>query len=252
MMYTRCPECRTAFRITIVLLKAADGLVRCGRCDTVFRADLHLFAPAGRRAPERPLPVPEEARPNVVRARTPRAPRAEEIPVVSDASLFQAPRRGVPVLVWALGVLAAAALLVGQFGYFYRHELAQVPQLQPALERLCALLACQVRLPVYAIVPELLASSIAPHPRYANALRLQARFVNRTERAQPLPLLQVSFTDRDGQLLARRTFTPQEYLAQPAGTLAPSVVAQARLDLTDPDEKASGYEVRLYAPSHAR
>ena len=252
MMYTRCPECRTAFRITVAQLKAADGLVRCGRCDTVFRADLHLFAPAGARAPERPLPVPEEARPSVLRARPKREPRAEDIPVVSDASLFQAPRRGVPTIVWALLALAAAAALAVQFGYFYRHELAQVPRLQPALERLCAALECQVRLPLYAVVPELIETRIAAHPRYANALRLHARFINRTERVQPLPLMQVSFTDTNGQLLARRTFTAQDYLAQPAPALGPNVVVEARIDLTNPDEKASGYEVHLFAPPHAR
>jgi len=248
MMYTRCPECRTAFRITLAQLKAADGLVRCGRCDAVFRADLHLFAPAEGRAPERPVPAPSDVRPNVVRPRPKPAPRREDIPVVSDASLFQAPRRGLPAPVWALLALLAAATLVAQFGYFYRHELAQVPRLLPALERLCALLECDVRPPLHAVVPELLGTRIAAHPRYANALRLQARFVNRSDRAQPLPLMQVSFTDTGGRLLARRTFTPQEYLAQPADELAPNVVADARLDLTNPDEKASGYEVHLYAP----
>lgn len=249
MMYTRCPECRTAFRITVAQLKAADGLVRCGRCDTVFRADLHLFAPAGGRgAAERLVPAPPPVHAEPGRKRAKREPRAAEIPVVSDASLFQAPRRGLPAFVWAFLALVAAAVLAAQFGYFYRHELAQVPRLQPALERLCALLACQVRLPLYAVVPELLETRIAPHPRYANALRLHARFVNRTGRAQPLPLMQVSFTDTDGQLLARRTFAPREYLAQPAHALEPNVVAQARLDFTNPDEKASGYEVHLYAP----
>src|SRR5947207_2252230 len=48
-MYTRCPECQTAFRITIAQLKARDGLVRCGRCDAMFRADLRLFAPPAAR-----------------------------------------------------------------------------------------------------------------------------------------------------------------------------------------------------------
>ncbi|MGW8367954.1 MAG: DUF3426 domain-containing protein [Gammaproteobacteria bacterium] len=38
MLYTRCPECHTTFRITEVILHKADGQVRCGRCAHVFNA----------------------------------------------------------------------------------------------------------------------------------------------------------------------------------------------------------------------
>jgi predicted Zn finger-like uncharacterized protein len=37
-MFTRCPECRTVFYITAAELKAADGTVICGACDTTFDA----------------------------------------------------------------------------------------------------------------------------------------------------------------------------------------------------------------------
>ncbi len=38
MLLTRCPGCRTTFRITVQALEAADGQVRCGRCSEVFDA----------------------------------------------------------------------------------------------------------------------------------------------------------------------------------------------------------------------
>ncbi|MEE9143098.1 MAG: DUF3426 domain-containing protein [Gammaproteobacteria bacterium] len=37
-MYTRCPHCTTVFRVTAEQLRAADGDVRCGRCQMVFSA----------------------------------------------------------------------------------------------------------------------------------------------------------------------------------------------------------------------
>ena len=37
-MLTRCPHCQTAFRVTPDQLKARQGRVRCGRCQTVFDA----------------------------------------------------------------------------------------------------------------------------------------------------------------------------------------------------------------------
>ncbi len=38
MLFTRCPECATTFRVTDEALKKANGQVRCGRCASVFNA----------------------------------------------------------------------------------------------------------------------------------------------------------------------------------------------------------------------
>ena len=37
-MYTQCPDCGTAFRITAEVLKQAAGKVRCGGCGVAFNA----------------------------------------------------------------------------------------------------------------------------------------------------------------------------------------------------------------------
>ena len=41
-MYTQCPECDVAFRVTTEVLKQAAGKVRCGGCGVAFNALLHL------------------------------------------------------------------------------------------------------------------------------------------------------------------------------------------------------------------
>jgi predicted Zn finger-like uncharacterized protein len=38
MLFTRCPDCQTNFRVTADALRVADGHVRCGRCNGVFNA----------------------------------------------------------------------------------------------------------------------------------------------------------------------------------------------------------------------
>ena len=38
MLFTRCPDCGTTFRITADALRKANGQVRCGRCARVFNA----------------------------------------------------------------------------------------------------------------------------------------------------------------------------------------------------------------------
>jgi predicted Zn finger-like uncharacterized protein len=69
-LVTRCPACRTAFRLVADQLRLRQGLVRCGQCDTVFDAREHLIevpaAPAPAAAPtsspaSTPTPAPAAA-----------------------------------------------------------------------------------------------------------------------------------------------------------------------------------------------
>ena len=50
-MYTQCPHCGSAFRVTAEVLKQAAGKVRCGACGNAFNALAHL-------SESRPEPVP--------------------------------------------------------------------------------------------------------------------------------------------------------------------------------------------------
>src|SRR5262245_66099972 len=45
MLFTRCPDCGTTFRVTDDALKKANGQVRCGRCASVFNAYTELREP---------------------------------------------------------------------------------------------------------------------------------------------------------------------------------------------------------------
>jgi predicted Zn finger-like uncharacterized protein len=46
MLFTRCPECDTTFRVTDETLRKANGQVRCGRCASVFNAYSELHDPS--------------------------------------------------------------------------------------------------------------------------------------------------------------------------------------------------------------
>jgi predicted Zn finger-like uncharacterized protein len=66
MLFTRCPECDTTFRVTDDTLKKASGQVRCGRCASVFNAYAELHDPAAKSfepAPEQSAPVEPPAAP---------------------------------------------------------------------------------------------------------------------------------------------------------------------------------------------
>ena len=63
-MYTQCPECDVAFRVTAEVLRQAAGKVRCGGCGAAFNALNHLseHEPA---APAPPKPEPERQLPEL-------------------------------------------------------------------------------------------------------------------------------------------------------------------------------------------
>jgi predicted Zn finger-like uncharacterized protein len=60
MLFTRCPECDTTFRVTDDTLKKASGQVRCGRCASVFNAYAELHDPAAKSFEPAPPPAPVE------------------------------------------------------------------------------------------------------------------------------------------------------------------------------------------------
>ena len=53
-MYTQCPECSTAFRVTADVLKQAAGKVRCGGCGNAFNALEYLSESMPERQPAKP------------------------------------------------------------------------------------------------------------------------------------------------------------------------------------------------------
>jgi predicted Zn finger-like uncharacterized protein len=251
-MYTQCPECRIYFRITPAQLEARHGLVRCGQCAAVFQASDRLLdklptsaTPAtGKTSPPPARPAKKTRR----RASRPKADSDSVTPELVAPLLFPAPPRRAR---WRLaGWLATNLLLVtvtaAQIAYLYRLDLAEYPALRPMLAAACEWLECKIER-THNVNRIEFETSIAPHPKFTNALRLRADLVNRAERAQPFPILEITLTDSGGHTLARRQFDARQYLAEKTADrlMMPNVAAHALLDLTNPDNRAVGYEVRL-------
>lgn len=252
-MYTQCPQCHAIFHLTPAQIAARGGLVRCGQCAAVFRADQYMFDTL----PEMLAPETSEdeaaAPASLKPARTPqqddfRPSEDSQIPTMNDVLLARPrrPRRGL----WMLASLVLLALLIGQLGFFYQNELAREPRLRPWIERACVYLDC-VLPPLQDVGKiELAQATVMPHPDYAQALFLDATLINRAEFAQPYPLLEVTLTDSDGQPVARRTFRPQQYLppGRPLMDMPSNVAVPVGLEFTQPDPRAVGYEVQLLPP----
>src|SRR5687767_8044323 len=76
MLFTRCPNCETTFRITDETLKKANGQVRCGRCASVFNAYAELHDPTAK-----------SFEPEAVKPRSPAEDSAHAPPAVAASTL---------------------------------------------------------------------------------------------------------------------------------------------------------------------
>jgi predicted Zn finger-like uncharacterized protein len=91
-MVTRCPQCKTSFRITPAQLKTARGAVRCGSCLTIFKASENIISDTRTadkaQAPATQPPVTEE-KPAAAKPRPTPAPPVETVdPDISDDELI--------------------------------------------------------------------------------------------------------------------------------------------------------------------
>ncbi len=251
-MYTRCPECQSTFRITPAQIKARDGLVRCGRCRAVFQAEQHLM----RRLPAGTAPEPSRTKTRDRDGERKRRKRARESAARTEqAELFpfarppDAARRRRRRVAWSALAALLVLALAGQIVFLNSIALARHPELVPWLESYCGWLGCTLKPPPDVARIEL-ETSIAPHPRFVNALRIRADLVNRADHPQPLPRMEVTLTDSEGRVLARRIFSSAHYLPPRTTTaeLIPNIVVRTLLDVTNPENRAVGYEVRLLSP----
>ncbi|MEK7840525.1 MAG: DUF3426 domain-containing protein, partial [Pseudomonadota bacterium] len=97
---------------------------------------------------------------------------------------------------WAALAILLVLVFANQIVYLNSIALARHAELAPWMEPYCAWLGCALKPPPDVARIEL-ETSIAPHPRFANALRIRADLVNRADHRQPLPRMEVTLTDSE-------------------------------------------------------
>jgi predicted Zn finger-like uncharacterized protein len=267
-MYTRCPECQTTFAVKPAQLEARDGMVRCGRCSTVFQAQEHRVEaltdgdtaetapdeagktrPAARKGTKTKKGTGRKTRKSAGKTvktgdEAPVSPVQFTLPLAGTA---ETPHTRMPFLL--AGNLLLLLLLSTQAVIFYGGQLAQnFPATQPVLSGICHVVGCQLT-PLQDInLIDLVEARVAPHPKFDKALRIRATLVNRAGFNQPYPVMEVTLSDNNGQVIARRSFRPEEYLEklhEDRRGMPQNVAVSVLLDVTHPNNRALGYEIRL-------
>lgn len=163
---------------------------------------------------------------------------------------------GVPVKsrwrwLWLVGIVLLLLALAAQGLYFFRTELAaRHPQFKPFLQQFCGVLRCTIRLPANPDLLSIETSSLEADPQQASLVVLNAILRNRAKLAQEYPQLELTLTDTQDKVVARRIFSPLEYAknADLARGMAPNEDVTVRLNLDLGDQKATGYRVLLFYP----
>lgn len=293
-LLTRCPSCRTLFRVTPSQLQARSGTVRCGRCMNVFDAYQALApeqgntlaaptpapppvaaapvsapaasAPASPQAPVQPraadIPPTQGPTPALAPAATPSATappavQPQPAPASSDAPAAATPaarslRKPTVAQMWSGGAVALAVLFAIQLAFGYRSELsARYTSWRSAFTSICDRLGCSVTLPQRPDLVRIEASDVhmidSSRPQL---IQLTATLRSYASYDLAYPALDLVLTNANEHALARRIFTPDEYLDQtrdPQSGISANAEITVALDLDTGNLNAAGFRLDLLA-----
>lgn len=148
-------------------------------------------------------------------------------------------------LLGATGVLAVSLVL--QLGLLWRDPLAaHAPALAPALRGLCKLSGCAVQ-PLRRIEQISVDSSGLNRLDGSPLYRFAAVLRNRADTPLLLPALELSLTDNQGKLVARRVLQASE-LGLPRDVLDRGQDLPIKLLLSTGDQRVDGYTLELFYP----
>ena len=275
-MKTRCPQCKTQFRLTESQIDVADGYVRCGSCESVF----NVYEVVSQATIDNEY---QQSLPNIDKTDTEQ--EIEDKAVTEQAYTDQAPDtigedtitphlteelnnnypeescnklRGkthntysnASTIIWSVGILILITTLFIEYAWFNRNEIAQSPEIQTQLNKICQQYDCKnlsLRTPSQI---ELVSRNIFSHPKEKNALLVNLSIKNNANFSQPYPKIKIDFSDVRGSLIASRSFLPIEYLSSKhqkdnKQRLLPNSDSNISLEIQDPGIQAMTYEFTI-------
>ncbi len=265
-MFTRCPECKTAYRISVDQLRAGRGEALCERCQIVFNALVslgHAVKDTTREdAPQIRPPLLGDRDAVLLPKFEPKPPDksgSEGAGSAYDAQAFEQEGKGsrgekstgplsvTPVVWWGLGVSGLAALLIVQLVVFEGGRMVQSARMRPWLEMICKTVDCH--LPPYKDVRRIhiFDRALRPDSMRDDALEFQLIFANQSDLPQILPNLKLVLIELNGSPVAERIFTPAEYLpeGESVSLMPVGKPFEIRLLLAKPNHDVGGFTFEL-------
>jgi predicted Zn finger-like uncharacterized protein len=142
--------------------------------------------------------------------------------------------------------------LIAQATYAFRNQIAvRLPQAKPVLAKICSVFDCQVDLPAQIDAVSIESSELQTLPAVKDTFVLTTLLRNHSATAQAWPNIELTLNDTNEKAVARRVFTPREYMTSPqdlARGFAPKSEQSVRLFFELSQLKPMGYRVYLFYP----
>lgn len=240
-------------------LTAAQGLLRCGECDTIFDAmkalsttlpeertfaDSHV-TDAGTAANDKPADTRIRVLPahHSSKARS-RNTSTNYSPAGHKKTKNQSNRSHK--LLW-LSLAALAVLLLLQLLYTSRAWFMEQPLTANVSQRICAFIGCETQIPRDVDKIRAVSKSVYSHPNAPEHLIISLSIQNNATFAQPYPLLEISFYNGNSEVVSLRRFQAEEYIGEKkAGTMMPSgTPVEFSVHIADPGQEAINFQFRF-------
>ncbi len=261
-MYTRCPQCRTVYRINAVQLRCGRGEAICNRCNLIFGALENLAdrleealadhttcllelpqldgGVAVAIAPNLPPPAPIPKMEQDEVAAGPEPSRSTDYFESRPADLSGAK---ISNRYWILAAMLLALLLLIQIFVLARERMAQSLHLRPLVAWLCQRLGCELSPFRNLTAIKVVDRALYPVKNSTDGYEFHLVIVNQAPYPQPYPFLKLTLTAMDGTGIAQRIFKPEEYLR----TLIPQLMPSHRsifidLALAAPKREVGGFQ----------
>jgi predicted Zn finger-like uncharacterized protein len=167
---------------------------------------------------------------------------------------FKAAPKHPRTRLWSSLSLLLAVAAIAQAAYAFRTDLmVNYPQARPLYVQICVWLSCEIGLPRLTNQLDISASDLQlVNPQTRNQVELTALVRNRARVAVEYPAFELTLTNEEERVVARRVFLPDEYL--PDATIIDDGLAgrgelAIRLFLDIGPLGAAGYRIYLFYPS---
>jgi len=149
---------------------------------------------------------------------------------------------------WTSGIVFLIFTLLIEFTWFHRESLNQNIKYHPLVSRFCEITGCSLN-PVRAPdLIEMVNRNVYSHPNIKKALMVTITMLNAASYEQAYPDIEIGFSDVRGELVAKRVFSPEEYLKfeqDKLQLLQPKSIVSVGLEIQDPGKQAMTFEFKF-------
>ncbi len=138
----------------------------------------------------------------------------DDYPFQADLEEDEKPKAGIALrLFWSFGVLLLLLVGTAQAAWFNRDILlSHYPQYLPQARDICEHFKCKLIRNRNISAISLVNRDVRIHPRYEDALLVNATMINLSKYTQRYPLVLLSLFDTNGKVIAYRRVPPADYL----------------------------------------